>query len=49
MEKCLNRRGNLGEGVWNEEKIPHFIWTTKYGLWNLLNFEDEIHVKGGRM
>jgi hypothetical protein len=21
MAKCSNRKGNLGEGVWNEEKI----------------------------
>jgi hypothetical protein len=49
MTKCSHRRGNLGEGGWDEEKVPQFIWTTRYGVWNLLNFEDEIHVKGGRM
>jgi hypothetical protein len=39
----------LGEGGRDEEKVPQIIWTTRYGVWDLLNFEDEIHVKGGRM
>jgi len=45
--KRPNRRRNLGEGVRNEEKVPRIIWTARYGIWNLLNFEDKIHIKGG--
>jgi hypothetical protein len=45
MMEPSNRRGDLGEGVWNKEEIPQIVWTTRYGMWNLYNFEDEIYIK----
>jgi hypothetical protein len=46
MAKRLNREGNLGEGVWNEKETPQTIWSTRYEMRNLLNFKDEIYIKG---